>query len=144
LRAAPDQIGVDALGFAWRESASAEEREAARQYLQQAATRIRQAGQAVSLVVEAGEAEDVISAVAARSAIDLIVMATHGQGGLGRLMLEGMATVVTAGRIPLHLGSVAAACLRRLTVPVLLVSPGTVRSAAPPAASQALPTPDQP
>ena len=53
-------------------------------------------------------------------------MATHGQGGLGRLLLERMAQVVTAGRIPLRLGSVTAAIIRRLSTPVLLVCPECV------------------
>ena len=123
LRAAQERIGIDTLGFAQREPASASDREAAARYLDQAAEQIRRSGQQVSMAVEAGEAGDVIPEVAARDAIDLVVMATHGQGGLGRLMLEGMATVVTAGRVPLHLGSVAAACLRHLAVPVLLAPP---------------------
>jgi nucleotide-binding universal stress UspA family protein len=134
LGAAQERIGIDVLGFARREPASAADLEVARQHVDQAAARIRRSGPRVSVVVEAGEAADVISRVAARDEIDLVVMATHGQGGFGRLVLEGMATVVTAGRVPLHLGSVAAACLRRLVVPVLLVSPTTVGKSVPPAA----------
>lgn len=123
LRAAEERVGIDTLGFAQREPASAADLAATRQYLEQAAGPLRHAGQRVTVAVEAGKADEAIAHVAEREAIDLVVMATHGRGGLGQLLLERMATVVTAGRVPLHLGSVATASIQQLHVPVLLVCP---------------------
>ena len=135
LRAAEERFGIDALGIAQPEPASEADLAAARQYLEQVAAPVRQSGLRVTVVVEAGEAEDLIVQVAEREAIDLVGMATHGQGGLGRLLLEGMATVVTAGRVPLHIGSVAAGSIRRLRAPMLVVRPASVDGSRGPTAS---------
>jgi nucleotide-binding universal stress UspA family protein len=129
LRAAEERVGIDALGFAHREPASAADLDAARAYLEQVAAPFRRSDDRVAITVEPGSAEEAIARVVAREAIDLVVMATHGQGGLGRLLLERMATVVTAGRVPLRLGSVAAASVRSLRVPMLLVRPASVAQA---------------
>jgi nucleotide-binding universal stress UspA family protein len=126
LRAAEERVSIDALGFAQREPASPAETEAARMYLEQVATPFRRSDDRVAITVELGPADEAIARVVDREAIDLVVMATHGQGGLGRLLLERMATVVTAGRVPLHLGSVAAASIRHLRVPMLLIRPASI------------------
>jgi nucleotide-binding universal stress UspA family protein len=120
LRATEERVGIDALGFAHREPASAADLAAAQTYLEQVAAPFRRSDDRVAITVEPGPADDAIARVVACEAIDLVVMATHGQGGLGRLLLERMATVITAGRVPLHLGSVAAASIRRLRVPLLI------------------------
>jgi nucleotide-binding universal stress UspA family protein len=125
LRAAEERVGIDALGFAHREPASAADLAAARMYLEQVAAPFRRSDDRVAITVEPGPADDAIARVVACEAIDLVVMATHGQGGLGRLLLERMATVITAGRVPLHLGSVAATSIRRLRVPLLLIRPAS-------------------
>jgi nucleotide-binding universal stress UspA family protein len=52
-----------------------------------------------------------ISRVAADENVDLVVMATHGYGGLARLAL----------------GSVATGTLQRANVPLLLVRPASLR-----------------
>jgi nucleotide-binding universal stress UspA family protein len=126
LRAAEERVAIDALGFAHREPASPADLAAARTYLEQVAAPFRQSDDRVAITVEAGPANDAIARVVERETIDLVVMATHGQGGMGRLLLERMATVVTAGRVPLHLGSVAAAGIRRLHVPLLLIRPASI------------------
>jgi nucleotide-binding universal stress UspA family protein len=125
LRATEERVGIDALGFAHREPASAADLAAAQTYLEQVAAPFRRSDDRVAITVEPGPADDAIARVVACEAIDLVVMATHGQGGLGRLLLERMATVITAGRVPLHLGSVAAASIRRLRVPLLLIRPAS-------------------
>ncbi len=125
LRATEERVGIDALGFAHREPASAADLAAAQTYLEQVAAPFRRSDDRVAITVEPGPADDAIARVVACEAIDLVVMATHGQGGLGRLLLERMATVITAGRVPLHLGSVAATSIRRLRVPLLLIRPGS-------------------
>ena len=137
LRATEERVAIDALGFAHRALVSAADLEAARTYLEQVAAPFRRSDDRVAITVESGPADDAIARVVAREAIDLVVMATHGQGGLGRLLLERMATVVTAGRVPLRLGSVAAASIRRLSVPMLLVRPASIAQAgtAPPSAT---------
>jgi nucleotide-binding universal stress UspA family protein len=73
-------------------------------YLAGVARRVRDAGIGATIALRAGDAVDEIVAEAADGA-DLIAMATHGRGGLGRVLF----------------GSVAAAVLSRSTVPVLLV-----------------------
>ena len=126
LRSAEERVGLDALGFAYAEPAAPADLDAARRYLEQIAAPLRQQGHAVTVAAEAGKPDDAIERLVARESLDLVVMATHGQGGLGRLLLERMAQVVTAGRIPLRLGSVTAAIIRRLSTPVLLVCPECV------------------
>lgn len=140
LRATEERVAIDALGFAHRELVSAADLEAARTYLEQVAAPFRRSDDRVAITVEPGPADDAIARVVAREAIDLVVMATHGQGGLGRLLLERMATVVTAGRVPLRLGSVAAASVRRLSLPMLLVRPASIAQVGTAAPSATMPT----
>jgi nucleotide-binding universal stress UspA family protein len=68
---------------------------------------LKEAGYAVSVLIEAGEAARTIVDVAERQGVDAVAMATHGRTGLRRLVL----------------GSVAEAVLRELTVPLFLVRP---------------------
>jgi nucleotide-binding universal stress UspA family protein len=126
LRAAEECASIDALGFGHRAPASQADVAAAWSYLERVAAPLRRSDDRVAITVEPGPADDAIARVVDREAIDLVVMATHGQGGLGRLLLERMATVVTAGQIPLRLGSVAAAGISRLRVPMLLVRPASI------------------
>ncbi|MCC6179488.1 MAG: universal stress protein [Chloroflexi bacterium] len=69
------------------------------------AGRLRADGIAVQVVTRQGPAADVILHLARENAAGLIVMATHGRGGLGRQVF----------------GSVANAVMRRADVPVLFV-----------------------
>ena len=140
LRATEEGVAIDALGFAHREPASPTDIVAARMYLDQVAAPFRRSDDPVAITVELGPADDAIVRVVDREAIDLVVMATHGQGGLGRLLLERMAAIVTAGRVPLHLGSVAAASIRRLRVPLLLVCPASIAQSGTTALSATVPT----
>jgi nucleotide-binding universal stress UspA family protein len=77
----------------------------ARRAMDQQVAALRSVGASVDGVVHSGDAPDVILGEAQACGADLIVMTTHGRGGLTRALY----------------GSVADAVLRRSTVPVLLV-----------------------
>lgn len=80
---------------------------AARSYLRRYVDEERAAGRAAQALVEVAVPGDLIVEVARANQASLIVMATHGRSGLGRLVL----------------GSVADAVLRQGTTPLLLVRP---------------------
>jgi nucleotide-binding universal stress UspA family protein len=86
---------------------------AARQYLEGQVTRLRERGKHVSGKVTVGQPAGVIAALAREQHADLVVMATHGHGGLSRLLL----------------GSVATSTLHQTTVPLLLTRPAAMRRA---------------
>lgn len=69
--------------------------------------RLAKAGFTVAAQVRFGDAADEIIALVESGAVSLVVMATHGRSGLGRLLM----------------GSVAEAVLRRSRVPVMMVRP---------------------
>jgi nucleotide-binding universal stress UspA family protein len=94
-----------------RERAEARARDA----LRQAAEPLARAGLAVELDLRREPAAEAILAGAAEQGADLIVMSTHGRGGLDRVA---------------H-GSVADRVLRAAAVPVLLVRAGAAATAAP-------------
>lgn len=83
------------------------------QYLDDQAARIGRNEERIGTRVAVGEPARVIGEIAREQKVDVIVMATHGNGGLSRLIL----------------GSVATATLRHTTVPLLLVRPLTLRQA---------------
>jgi hypothetical protein len=98
------------------------ERAAARRYLGRLA-RLRQAeGQDARVKVVVGAPKTAIAQVARDQEIDLIAMATHGRGGLSRLVL----------------GSVATATLQQACLPVLLVRPAALRQQSAPAPEAAV------
>jgi nucleotide-binding universal stress UspA family protein len=80
-----------------------EERSAARDYLERIERGVRDRQHTVSVEYRQGPAADELLAIMQPG--DLLVMATHGRGGLARWFL----------------GSVAEAVVRRASVPVLLV-----------------------
>ena len=82
----------------------------ARRYLDGVASAVRATGVVAGVHVAAGRAAEVIPAFAREDGADLIALATHGRGGLARLML----------------GSVAATLLQTAHVPLLLVRPHPV------------------
>ena len=90
-----------------RDAADRRAVEAAAQYLDQVAEGLRTSGLEVETAVLHGEAAAAILDEVRIAAADLVVMSTHGHGGLGRW---------------LH-GGVADQLLRQATVPVLLVPP---------------------
>jgi nucleotide-binding universal stress UspA family protein len=94
-------------GYAYVVYDEEDERTRARQYLKQRVTELRGRGRAVSASVAVGLPPSLIPAVAKEQASDVVVMATHGSGGLTRLLL----------------GSVATSTLRHSPVPLLLVRP---------------------
>jgi len=82
----------------------------ARRYLDDQAARLSGDGVRVSTNVAVGEPARVIGEIAREQDVDVVVMATHGHGGLSRVIL----------------GSVATATLRHTTAPLLLVRPAAV------------------
>jgi nucleotide-binding universal stress UspA family protein len=81
------------------------EHDAARDYLNEVVARLQQHGLQVQAEQHEGAAADVIVERAQALGASLILMTTHGRGGLGRVVF----------------GSVADAVLRHATCPVLLV-----------------------
>jgi nucleotide-binding universal stress UspA family protein len=71
------------------------------------ARRLKEAGFGVSVEVRFGEPAQEIVDLVEEEGIDLVVMSTHGRGGLARLLM----------------GSVAQSVPRRLSVPVMMVRP---------------------
>jgi len=88
---------------------------AAREYLAGQAARFSESGRTVNTEVVVGETARVISDIARDERMDVIVMATHGNGRLSRLIL----------------GSVTNATLRLATAPLLLVRPSAMHHAEP-------------
>jgi len=85
----------------------------ARGALDDEAQRVRGTVPIVGVRVEVGQVAPTIATVAAEEKVDLIVMSTHGRGGISRMVM----------------GSAATAMMQRATVPLLLV-PHTVRTRA--------------
>jgi nucleotide-binding universal stress UspA family protein len=90
------------------EEAVAAERAAAQQQLGTVAERLRGEGVAeVSVEIIEGIAGDSIVEAAERLGADLVVMATHGRGGLGRVLLGSVADHVVR-----HIGHAAVLLVR--------------------------------
>ena len=83
-------------------------REAAESYLTSLAAELEERGYNVTTEVRVGLVADQIEAVAENRGVDLVIMATHGRAGVGRLIF----------------GSVAERSLRQTPVPLMLVHPG--------------------
>lgn len=86
----------------------------ARSYLEAVASRLRGAGRAVEVHEVLGPVGSMIAAEAQQQGASLIALATHGRGGLARLVM----------------GSVATAVLHRTEVPLLLVRPAALHEPA--------------
>lgn len=85
----------------------------ARRYLQEKVDRLQANGKRVTARAIVGQPSLMVARVAHDEGVDVIMMATHGRGGLARLVL----------------GSVATATLQRADVPVLLVRPSAMLQA---------------
>jgi nucleotide-binding universal stress UspA family protein len=85
----------------------------ARQSLQVEVDRLQAAGRRVTARTVVGQPSLMVARVAHDEGADVIMMATHGRGGLARLVL----------------GSVATATLQRADMPVLLVRPSAMLQA---------------
>jgi nucleotide-binding universal stress UspA family protein len=85
----------------------------ARRYMQGEVDRLQAAGKRVTARTIVGHPSVMVARVAQDEAADIVMMATHGRGGLARLVL----------------GSVATATLQRADVPILLVRPSAMRQA---------------
>jgi len=83
-------------------------------YLEGIAATLRQRGHNVTLEIPTGFPSQEIATVARERQVDVIAMATHGRGGLARLVL----------------GSVATGTLQRTSVPMVLVRPSVLRGTA--------------
>jgi nucleotide-binding universal stress UspA family protein len=79
----------------------------ARRYLEDEALQLTDLGPRVDTEVAVGDPARIIGEIARERDVDVVVMATHGSGGLSRLLL----------------GSVATGTLRHTTAPLLLVRP---------------------
>ncbi len=86
---------------------------AAKDYLEDVAVTLRQRGHEVRVAVDSGPVAAAIAGYAREQMMDVIVMATHGRGGLARLVS----------------GSVATETLRLSPVPLLLLRPPTLADA---------------
>jgi nucleotide-binding universal stress UspA family protein len=94
-------------GYAYVPLDEAAELQGARDYLNEVAGRLVASGTSVEVEVTIGLPSAVIPRVAQEQQADVIAMATHGRGGLARLVL----------------GSVATGTLQRAHVPLLLTRP---------------------
>jgi nucleotide-binding universal stress UspA family protein len=111
LRAVEPPARADGAGFTdFAPKAGLEE---AGRYLEAVARPLRDAGWKVETRKYLGAADSLIAETAREVGADAIVMATHGHGGLTRLLL----------------GSVAAGVLHRAPAPILLVRPTAARRA---------------
>lgn len=110
LRVVPDPIPLTPMvggdgdrldAMVWRAT------DEATRYLNDVAAILTNETEHIRTMVEVGEPNEVITRIAARNAVDLIVMGTHGRGAFGRVMV----------------GSVADRVARSSVVPVMLVHP---------------------
>ena len=127
LRVVEIPTALYAEGLAYTAYDPEAELEAAKAYLAETAARLRQEGLDVQTSAEVEFPVSAIVALAQEREVDLIAMATHGRGGLARLVL----------------GSVATGVLQRAGRPVLLVRPGGIaetRAEAEPPVAAAEPT----
>jgi nucleotide-binding universal stress UspA family protein len=106
-------------GYAYVPFDEEDEVATARKYVEAQVVRLRERGWNVRGDVIVGQSAGAIAAIAREQQADLIAMATHGHGGLSRLLL----------------GSVATSILRQTTVPLLLTRPSAMRRAEPEFAS---------
>ena len=102
-------------GYAYVPFDEEDEVATARKYLEAQVVRLRERGRNVRGKVSVGQSAGAIAAIAREQQADVIVMATHGHGGLSRLLL----------------GSVATSTLRQTTVPLLLTRPAAMRRVEP-------------
>jgi nucleotide-binding universal stress UspA family protein len=84
-----------------------------RRYLQVRVDRLQAAGRRATARAVVGQPSLMVARVAHDEEADIVMMATHGRGGLARLVL----------------GSVSTATLQRAETPVLLVRPSAMRQA---------------
>ena len=115
LRVVEPADGFAALGTAYLPAQSQGLLDEAQAYLDGISTSPSMAGLKTTRRIAAGDPAAKIAAVAQDEDVDLIVMATHGSGGLTRLMM----------------GSVATSVLHRATTPLLLVHSTTERRSTP-------------
>jgi nucleotide-binding universal stress UspA family protein len=107
IRASGDSFMVQEYAQETAERMLQSRRERAEAYLSQTADRLRSLGLEVRTALQEGAASENIEQYVAAHSIDLIVMSTHGQGGLRRFFT----------------GSVTDRVLRSVGVPVLAVPP---------------------
>lgn len=104
LRVVEPADGFAALETSYLPAHSQRELDEAQPYLESISTSPDMAGRTTTRIVAAGDPAAKIAAVARDEDVDLIVMATHGSGGLTRLTM----------------GSVATSVLHRAATPMLL------------------------
>lgn len=114
LRVVEPADGFAALGTAYLPAQSQDVLDEAQAYLDGISTSPSRAGHTITSLVVAGDPAAKIAAFARDVDVDLIVMSTHGFGGLARLTM----------------GSVATSVVQRATTPLLLVRSTTGHHAA--------------
>jgi hypothetical protein len=119
LRVVEFPVMIYAEGLAYAAYQPEVELDEARAYLEQVAGRLTGQGLSVQWAVEEGYPVTVIANRARERNVSLIAMATHGRGGLVRVVL----------------GSVATGTLQRAGVPLLLARPAAAGAAEVPAAA---------
>jgi nucleotide-binding universal stress UspA family protein len=125
LRVVEPADGFAALGLSYLPAKSQAVLDEAQGYLDGISTSPSMAGRTTTRLVAAGDPAAKIAAVARDEDVDLVVMATHGSGGLTRLTM----------------GSVATSVLHRSATPLLLVRSLAARRAAAGDAREASPSP---
>lgn len=98
-------------GYAYIPYDPASELAEARRYLQGVIDRLQADGKRVTARAVIGQPSSMVAHIAQDEEVDIVTMATHGRGGLARLVL----------------GSVATATVQRADVPVLLARPAAMR-----------------
>jgi nucleotide-binding universal stress UspA family protein len=107
LSVTPLLTSPDPYGGAFLAYDPEQDRAERRQYLEGIAVKQRAAGRTVKVCDAFGLIDSSILDVARSEGVDLIAMATHGSGGVTRLMM----------------GSVASSIVQRATVPLLVIRP---------------------
>jgi nucleotide-binding universal stress UspA family protein len=99
------------LGEDWNKSAAKNAEDFTREYLTEAANRLKEDNIPAKTAILHGKAADEILEYVKKNQVDLIVISTHGSSGIARWAF----------------GSVADKVVRHATVPVLLVTPTSCR-----------------
>ncbi|MBT9149388.1 MAG: Universal stress protein F [Dehalococcoidia bacterium] len=99
------------MGEDWRHDIENRDEAAAREYLSQVATDLKQEGISAETIVVRGQAAEEILDYVKNNQVDLVIMSTHGRSGISRWFL----------------GSVTDRVVRHCVAPVLVASPTACR-----------------
>lgn len=111
LRVAEPMPQTYELGEKWHRDIENRDEAAAREYLSQVATDLKQEGISAETIVVRGQAAEEILDYVKNNQVDLVIISTHGRSGVSRWFF----------------GSVTDRVVRHCVAPVLVVSPTTCR-----------------